>query len=173
MAMKGSSAFCKAPVLLEPHHQIVLCNIKDTHWGMDLTSRALIGRGILPQRHSLGEGSYLKDTHWARDRTSRTLIGRGIVPQGHSLGEGSYLKGTHWARDLTSRTLIGRGILPQGHSLGEGSYLYVEMQSVYSTASADWAKVSFEAELKLFWIQSFPSQVWISVPRLKNPTIYP
>ena len=36
MAMKGYSAFPKAPVLLEPHHQIVLCHIQDTRW-RDLT----------------------------------------------------------------------------------------------------------------------------------------
>ena len=33
MAMKGYSAFPKAPALLEPHHQIVLCPNQDTHWG--------------------------------------------------------------------------------------------------------------------------------------------
>ena len=32
MAMKGCSAFPKAPALLEPHHQIVWCQIQDTHW---------------------------------------------------------------------------------------------------------------------------------------------
>ena len=32
MAMKGFSAFPKAPALLEPHHQIVYCHIQDTHW---------------------------------------------------------------------------------------------------------------------------------------------
>ena len=30
MAMKGYSAFPKAPASLEPHHQIVLCHIQDT-----------------------------------------------------------------------------------------------------------------------------------------------
>ena len=30
MAMKGYSKFPKAPALLEPHHQIVLCHIQDT-----------------------------------------------------------------------------------------------------------------------------------------------
>ena len=30
MAMKGCSAFFKAPASLEPHHQIVLCYIQDT-----------------------------------------------------------------------------------------------------------------------------------------------
>ena len=30
MAMKRYSSFPKAPALLEPHHQIVLCHIKDT-----------------------------------------------------------------------------------------------------------------------------------------------
>ena len=30
MAMKGYSAFPKAPALLEPHHQIVECHIQDT-----------------------------------------------------------------------------------------------------------------------------------------------
>ena len=33
MVMKGYSAFPKAPVLLEPHHQIVLCHNHDTRWG--------------------------------------------------------------------------------------------------------------------------------------------
>ena len=31
--MKGYSAFPKAPTLLEPHHQVVLCHIQDTRWG--------------------------------------------------------------------------------------------------------------------------------------------
>ena len=30
MAIKGYSAFPKAPALLEPHHQIILCYIQDT-----------------------------------------------------------------------------------------------------------------------------------------------
>ena len=30
---KGFSAFYKAPALLEPHHQFVLCHILDTRWG--------------------------------------------------------------------------------------------------------------------------------------------
>ena len=33
MAMKGYSAFPKAPALLEPHHQIVYCHIQDTRLG--------------------------------------------------------------------------------------------------------------------------------------------
>ena len=33
MAMKWFSAFPKAPALLEPHHQIVLCHIQEIHWG--------------------------------------------------------------------------------------------------------------------------------------------
>ena len=32
MVIMGYSAFPKAPVLLEPHHQIVQCHIQDTHW---------------------------------------------------------------------------------------------------------------------------------------------
>ena len=32
MAMKGYSALSKAPVLLGPLHQIVLCHIQDTRW---------------------------------------------------------------------------------------------------------------------------------------------
>ena len=32
MAIKGYSAFPKAPATLEPQHQIVLCYIQDTHW---------------------------------------------------------------------------------------------------------------------------------------------
>ena len=30
--MTGYSAFPKAPVLLEPQHQIVSCHIQDSHW---------------------------------------------------------------------------------------------------------------------------------------------
>ena len=37
MAVKGCSAFPKAPVVLEPHHQIVECHIQDTHWGGGLS----------------------------------------------------------------------------------------------------------------------------------------
>ena len=37
MAIKGYSKFLKALALLEPHHQIVLCHIQDTHWGWGLT----------------------------------------------------------------------------------------------------------------------------------------
>ena len=33
MAIKGYSTFSKAPALLEPHHQIVLCHIQDTRCG--------------------------------------------------------------------------------------------------------------------------------------------
>ena len=33
MTMKECSAFPKAPASMEPHHQIVLCHIQDTHWG--------------------------------------------------------------------------------------------------------------------------------------------
>ena len=33
MAIKGYSAFTKAPALLEPHHQIVWCHIHETRWG--------------------------------------------------------------------------------------------------------------------------------------------
>ena len=32
MAMKGCSVFPKAPALLGPHHQTVLCHIQDIHW---------------------------------------------------------------------------------------------------------------------------------------------
>ena len=34
MAIKGNSAFPKAPSLPESHHRIVLCHIQDTHWGV-------------------------------------------------------------------------------------------------------------------------------------------
>ena len=44
MAMKRCSVFLKAPVLLEPHHQIVSCQIQDTHWwggGLPLCKEAV------------------------------------------------------------------------------------------------------------------------------------
>ena len=37
MAIKGYSAFPKAPASLESHHQIVSYHIQDTHWGRGLT----------------------------------------------------------------------------------------------------------------------------------------
>ena len=33
MAMEEYSAFSTVPALLEPHRQIVLCHIQNTHWG--------------------------------------------------------------------------------------------------------------------------------------------
>ena len=41
IAMKGYSAFAKAPALLKPHHQIVLYNFQDFRWG-----------GLTPQQRS-------------------------------------------------------------------------------------------------------------------------
>ena len=41
VAMKGCSAFPKAPTSLETHHQIVLCHIQDTHWGLPLCREAV------------------------------------------------------------------------------------------------------------------------------------
>ena len=38
IAMKGYSAFRKAPALLEPHHQIVYCHKQDSHWGGSYSS---------------------------------------------------------------------------------------------------------------------------------------
>ena len=33
MAMKWCSVFPKAPALLGPYHQTVLCYVQETHWG--------------------------------------------------------------------------------------------------------------------------------------------
>ena len=43
MAIKGYSAFPKAPALLETHHQIVYCHIQDTRW---------VGWGLTPLQRS-------------------------------------------------------------------------------------------------------------------------
>ncbi len=48
MAIKGYSAFPKAPALLEPHHQIVSCHNQDTPWG----------RGVLPICREAGSVFY-------------------------------------------------------------------------------------------------------------------
>ena len=54
VAMKRHSAFPKAPVLLEPHHQIVQCYILETHWGT-LTPQQRYTQCILqPQLTGLG-----------------------------------------------------------------------------------------------------------------------
>ena len=47
MAMKEYSAFLKAPALLEPHHQIILCNIQDTRWRGLLPHTQIYSRSIL------------------------------------------------------------------------------------------------------------------------------
>ena len=48
MAIKGYSAFPKAPALLEPQHQIVLCHIHDSRWWEgDLTYLQRSNRCIL------------------------------------------------------------------------------------------------------------------------------
>ena len=40
MAMKGYSTFPKAPILLEPHHEIAQYHLQDTHWrGLTLLQR--------------------------------------------------------------------------------------------------------------------------------------
>ena len=46
MAINVYSAFPKAPVLLKPHHQIVLCHNQDTRWG-SLTPLQRYSRSIL------------------------------------------------------------------------------------------------------------------------------
>ena len=54
IAVKGCPAFPKAPVLMEPHHQIVSCHISGHSLG-SLTSLQRCSRCILqPHRHSLG-----------------------------------------------------------------------------------------------------------------------
>ena len=51
MAMKGCSAFSKAPSSLEPHHQIVLCHIHDIRWGGVLPlGREAVGVFYSPRR---------------------------------------------------------------------------------------------------------------------------
>ena len=58
MAIKGYSAFPKAPVLLEPHHQIVYCHIYDNRWGGGLTPLQRSSRCIL-QPHRLSKHGYV------------------------------------------------------------------------------------------------------------------
>ena len=43
MAMKGYSAFPKAPALLEPHHQIVKYRIQNTRWAVLTLCRDIVG----------------------------------------------------------------------------------------------------------------------------------
>ena len=47
ITIKGYSAFPKAPALLEPDHQIVLCHIQNTCWG-SFTPLQRCSRCILP-----------------------------------------------------------------------------------------------------------------------------
>ena len=51
MAMKRYSASPKVPALLKPHHQIVLCHIRDTCWGWFLPLyRDAVGVFYSPRR---------------------------------------------------------------------------------------------------------------------------
>ena len=51
MPIKGHSAFPKAPVLMEPHHQISYYYIEDNRWGRVLpTSRRAVGVFYNPSR---------------------------------------------------------------------------------------------------------------------------
>ena len=47
MARKGYSTFPKAPASLEPHHQIVLCHIQNTHRGGGFTPLQRCSQSIL------------------------------------------------------------------------------------------------------------------------------
>ena len=50
MAMKGYSAFPKAPALLEPHYKIVFCHIHETRWGVVPLCRGAFGIFYRPSR---------------------------------------------------------------------------------------------------------------------------
>ena len=50
MAMKGYSAFPKAPVLLEPRHQIIKCHVHDTRWGILPLCTGAVGVSYSPSR---------------------------------------------------------------------------------------------------------------------------
>ena len=57
VVINGYSAFTKAPVLLEPHYQIVLYHMQDTHYG-SFTPRQRCIRSILqPQSTGLSATS--------------------------------------------------------------------------------------------------------------------
>ena len=66
MAMKRCSALPKAPALLEPHHQIVKCYIKDTYWGEVLP----ICKGTLGVFHSPSRLGNLCGLVWFYDISS-------------------------------------------------------------------------------------------------------
>ena len=58
MALKGYSAFPKAPAFLEPQHQIVSCHVQDTRSeGGDLISLQRSSRYI---QHTQGHAEYIK-----------------------------------------------------------------------------------------------------------------
>ena len=76
MVMKGHSTLPKAPALLEPHYQIVLFHIPDTHWvGAGLTSLQRCNRCI-PQPQLTGIDGRRKVLYLDTKAAKRTVHGR-------------------------------------------------------------------------------------------------
>ena len=156
---KRKSAFPKAPALLEPHHQIVLCHIQDTLWaGWGLPfCRDAVGVFSNPRSqgcraHVVGESYSSAGCCWDIPQPNPTgpqgtRCGRVLalcrVQLGYSATQVKKATGHTLWESLTSLQGAARGFCsPANWALVRGeSYLPVEMQSVYSMAPADWARL--------------------------------
>ena len=78
IAMKGYSAFPKAPALLKPHHQIVECYIQDSRWG-SLTPLQRCSQRIL-QPQSAGQKISWRKQMWQIWSESGIVI-RFLLPE--------------------------------------------------------------------------------------------
>ena len=129
-AIKGYSAFSKAPALLKPRHQIVY--IQDTRWGEVLPLLHRCSRCNL-QPQLIGP----QDTPW-RDVLPLCREAVGVFYSSSRMGHPKLIVGTSYSsaemQSLYSTAPVNWAI---GHSLGE-SYPIAEMQTVFSTAPTDW-----------------------------------
>ena len=128
MAMKGCSVFPKAPALLRLHHQTVWCHIQDTH---------LVG-GLTPaELHSVYSTT---PADWAN--IDRALSGATTLVQsgpGSNSNEGVLC--IPQSSSITG-TSPSDCLLSYQDTHWRGPYPSTEVQSVYSTAPADWTRQS-------------------------------
>ena len=148
MVLKGYSVLHKAPILRKLHHQIVQCQNQDFHWGALLSCRdafivfcclSQLGQDLLESRHQIVLCQN-QDTH----QGSLTLLQKCshciLLPQ-------------PTGPRFTGVSTLDCFVSKPGHSLGE-PYSSAEMQSLYSAALADWAKIYWSLDIRLFCVKT-------------------
>ena len=83
MTMKGYSSFSKAPPLLVPHHQIVHCQIQDTHWGAPIPLQRAVSVFYSPNRlgkvMSMFDTKYCFEQLFSKMKHNTNVISLGIL----------------------------------------------------------------------------------------------